>query len=178
MALRRDIGIGKLICGERYTKREIIRMLSDRTGYAQKDLKSIIDDYHELVSDLLANGDTLDVGYAIVGSYLVPKNKFFDPMHKCWQHPFVYYNLFSNFTSTIRSGVKRFKHDITDDEYLKLREEIDSIDTKKRLRRRMYQQKRADIINNLLKDKRPEVYKEDLLGQKQEKEDKEEVKDE
>lgn len=63
-----------------YLRKDIIRAIAKNSGYSQAVCSEILEGYHQLLIDIVENGDRLeDYGYITVSSVYVPQHEKYDP---------------------------------------------------------------------------------------------------
>lgn len=63
-----------------YLKKDIIRNVAKNSGYSQRVCSDVLEGYHQLLIDVVENGDRLeDFGYYNVESIYVPEHMRYDP---------------------------------------------------------------------------------------------------
>ena len=63
-----------------YLRKDIIRAIAKNSGYSQAVCAEVLEGYHQLLIDVVENGDRLeDYGYITVSSVYVPQHEKYDP---------------------------------------------------------------------------------------------------
>lgn len=63
-----------------YLKKDIIRYLAKDSGYSQRVAEDILNSYHNLLVEVISNGDRVeDFGFITIESVYVPERTMYDP---------------------------------------------------------------------------------------------------
>lgn len=63
-----------------YLRKDIIRAIAKNSGYSQAVCAEVLEGYHQLLIDVVENGDRLeDYGYITISSVYVPQHEKYDP---------------------------------------------------------------------------------------------------